>query len=459
MKEKVLNFITGFDKKGKARTALWICVITAVFGAVLLINCLTPMLADDFYYKMNQVFGENRKVTDLSDVFTSAVNSYMGNSGRTLTFLMYHLFFSMDKMVFNVANSLAYMLVTYLLYLIIRGNRKNSLTLYILVHLSLWIFSPEYGQDVFWMSGAINYLFPLIPIFSILYIYRRHTYKPFAKDSMAKCAALFILGLIAGWQLENSSFAVPVVTLLYIIYYKKQNKASVPKWAISGFVGGLIGYALLVAAPGNYCRLNSETASVSLSLPFRFAMISYYWIMFMGVLSAVLAVGLIINKATHKDSADFRQALIFALAALASAFCMIAAPTSPERTWFVTAGLLTAACGIVFDFSDTVVSSPSVKAAICAAALVFLGASVSDTAIVTYETRSQFLDREAKILEAKNNGETSVEVSVYSHKYPFKSNHEALYGLYDAEVGENAPNSFNMIIAEYYGVDCIIGVQ
>lgn len=459
MKENVYNLITGFDKKSKARTALWICVIAAAFGTVLLINCLTPMLADDFHYKMNLVFGENRKVTNISDVFTSAVNSYMGNSGRTLTFLLYNLFFSMDKMVFNVASSLAYMVVTYLLYLIIRGNRKNSLTIYILVHFSLWIFSPEYGQDVFWMSGAINYLFPLIPIFSILYIYRRHTYKPFAKDGMIKCASLFILGLIAGWQLENSSIAVPLVTLLYIIYYKKQNKAPVPKWAISGFVGSLAGYALLIAAPGNYCRLGSEVASVSLSLPFKFAMISYYWIMFMGVLSTVLAAGLIINKTTHKDSADFWQALIFALAALATAFCMIAAPTSPERTWFVTAALLTAACGIVLDFSGAIVSAPSVKAIICAAALVFLGASVADTALVTYETRSQFLAREVKILEAKSNGETSVEVSVYSHKYPFKSNHEALYGLYDVELGDNAPNSFNIIIAEYYGIDRITGIQ
>lgn len=459
MKEKVLNFITSFDNKSKARTALWICVILAIFGTVLLINCLTPMLADDFYYKMNLVFGENRKVTNISDVFTSAFNSYMGNSGRTLTFLLYNLFFSMDKMVFNVASSLAYMLVTYLLYLIIRGNRKNSLTLYILVHLSLWVFSPEYGQDVFWMSGAINYLFPLIPIFSILYIYRRHTYKPFVKDSMVKCAGLFILGLIAGWQFENSSIAVPVITLLYIIYYKKQKKASIPKWAISGFVGSLAGYTLLIAAPGNYCRLNSETASVSLSLPFKIAMISYYWIMFMGILSAILVVGLIINKKAHKDSSDFWQALIYALAALASAFCMIAAPTSPERTWFVTAALLTAACGIVFDFSGAIVSAPSVKAIICAASLVFLGASVVDTAIVTYETRSQFLTREETILEAKNNGEASVEVSVYSHKYPFKSNHDALYGLYDVELGDNAPNSFNIIIAEYYGIDSIIGVQ
>lgn len=133
----------------------------------------------------------------------------------------------------------------------------------------------------------------------------------------------------------------------------------------------------------------------------------------------------------------------------------ITAPTSPERTWFITACMLTAACGIVFDFSDAI---PSVKAVICAAALVFLSVSAADTVIVTYETRSQYLVRETTILDAKNNGKTMVEVSVYSHKYPFKSNHEALYGLYDVELGENTPNSFNSIIAEYYGIDCIIGV-
>ena len=34
MKEKVYNFITGFDKKSKARVALWICVIAAAFGGL-----------------------------------------------------------------------------------------------------------------------------------------------------------------------------------------------------------------------------------------------------------------------------------------------------------------------------------------------------------------------------------------------------------------------------------------
>lgn len=458
MKDKLQNLLLSLESKSKARTALWIIVVIAIFSVILLINCLTPMIADDFYYKMNLVFGENRRVESLSDVFISAFNCYMGNSGRTLTFLLYNLFFSMDKIVFNVANTLAYMAVTYLLYLIIRGDRKNSLLLYILAHLSLWVFSPEYGQDVFWMSGAINYLFPLIPILSIIYIYRRHSSKPFAKNSIIKSVALFILGVIAGWQLENSSISVPIITLLYIIYYKKNNEP-VQKWAIFGFVGSVVGYSLLIGAPGNYNRLETEVSTVSLSLPFKLAMISYYWIMFLGALSAILLIGLIINRKSNKDRSDFWQALIFAFAALATAYCMIAAPTSPERTWFVTVALLTAACGIVTDFSGKYISALSVKATICVAALIFLGASAADTVIVTYETRTQFIARESIILEAKNNGETSVEVSVYSHKYPFKSQHDALYGLADVEPGENPPKSFNSIIAKYYGMRKIIGVE
>lgn len=81
----------------------------------------------------------------------------------------------------------------------------------------------------------------------------------------------------------------------------------------------------------------------------------------------------------------------------------------------------------------------------------------ADTALTTYDIRSQFIAREQYILSEKELGNMVIEVPVYKNKYPLKAHRDALYGLYDIEFGENSPNSFNRIIAKYYGVDALIG--
>lgn len=68
--------------------------------------------------------------------------------------------------------------------------------------------------------------------------------------------------------------------------------------------------------------------------------------MFVGVLTAIFIIGVILCIRKGEKNALY-QGLIFAFAALASAYCMLAAPSSPERTWFITVSLMTTADGIV----------------------------------------------------------------------------------------------------------------
>lgn len=460
MTTKISQILQLASEKNKLRTTLWVISVLFFFIITLIITVLTPMLADDYSYAMRYIFGTSQVVSGVGDAFRSAAECYMGNSGRFLTHLLYQFFFACDKMVFNIAAAGAAVITGFLLYKLICPGKKSSLTAYILVNLSLWLFSPEYGQDIFWESGAINYLFPMIPILGMLYLYRRHSCGAPEKDSLLRCVLVFLLGVIAGWQFENSSIVVPAVTLLYIIIDKRSGKLA--RWQIFGFAGSAAGYLLLVAAPGNFSRMDAETASVSLSVPFKFAIISYYWVMFVGFLTAAFIAEIIICIRRGKKKLLI-QGAVFAIAALASAYCMIMAPTSPERTWFITAAMMTAAVGIpaaglLNSHGRNAYSVPaSVKAALCCASLLYLLVAGADTAISSWELSQQFAQREQIISEAKENGQTTAVIPVYSHKYPFKSNHDAYYGLYDIEAGADSPNSFNHIAAEYYGLDSIIG--
>lgn len=449
------DIIGKLSEKSVWRTAMWVVLLSSVFFVMLIINTLTPLLADDFYYSRNLIYGTDSVASDIGDVFVSAVNVYKQNSGRVLTHFTYHFFGFWGKGAFNIINAAAYVAVTLLIYNIVRGRKKHSISLYLLVNLSIWLCTPELGQDIFWLSGTVNYLLPMIPILILINLYSSYACEQ-NETSTWVGIVVGILGIIAGWQLENSSITVPVVAALYLWYYKKFY-GKIPVWAISGFIGSIIGYVALVAAPGNYKRLDAEAESVSLSLPFKFAMITYYWVMFVGILTAIfLVLAIVCYKSKHIK--ELMQGCIFAIAALVSAYCMLAAPTSPERTWFITIIMLTVADGILL---HTVCGrdNVSVKAAICVCALIILGTMSADTIITSYEINQQFSEREQTILTAKEDGQTVIEVPIYSHKYPFKANCSAEYGLYDVELGENAPNSFNGVIADYYGVEKIIGIE
>lgn len=447
-----------FVNNRKVRITFTVALTIIMFGTLMIINYLTPPIADDYTYTKGLIFGTTIPVRSLSDAFQSAANMYMTQSGRVFTDCFGHLILSMfGRPAIAFINSALYMLTVWLLYQLIRGNGKHSICLFLGINLSLWVFVPELGQDIFWFSGVANYLMPMPPILFMLLIYRRNSDSRSQNDSGIKCVLMTLLGVISGWQLENSSLAVPVVTLAYICLWKYKG-TKVPKWAWLGFAGSVLGYILLVAAPGTSKRYEYETQIVSLSIPFKLALITYYWIMFVGVLTALFAVGVI--KCGREKSDAVLYGGIFALGALATAYCMILAHSSPERTWFITVSLMTVAVGIVLKeaFSSKKVSG-KLRIVFCVTALAILGTMAADTILASYDIHQQFIQREEIIATAKENGETVVSVPVYELKYPLKANRYALYGLYDIELGENSLYSFNETAAKYYGVDAIIGIS
>lgn len=451
-----MELINKFTQKGAARICLWCAVIIVTFLFVLVINCLTPLLADDYYYIQNRVMGETEVVRNYSDFIRSLVNARDLQSGRTLTLILYHVFALVGKTIFNIIDAVSYMIFVFLMYFLVKGEGKHSISIFAAINLSIWLFTPELGQDIFWISGAINYLLPMLPITGVFLIYKKHMEKPSNSLKIPKAIIIFLLAVLAGWSLENSGITVPIVTGLYILLYRYR-KIKIPIWAISGFAGAVLGYAALLTAPGNFRRYENEVETVSLSLPFKAAIISYYWIMFVGVLTAVFIIGVILCvKKGEKDA--LYQGLIFAFAALVSAYCMVAAPSSPERTWFITVSLMTAADGIILRaILPDIPDHRPIKAVCCMAALIILAAMAADTVLTTYDIREQFIAREQYILAEKERGNMIIEVPIYKNKYPFKAHRDALYGLYDLELGENSVNGFNWAIADYYGVYTLIG--
>src|SRR5699024_10165323 len=94
--------------------------------------------------------------------------------------------------------------------------------------------------------------------------------KTFA-SGRGMAAGMAVAGLFAGWLSENTSAGLLVCLVLCVAFLLWQ-KQKVPAWMLTGLAGALAGFAILIAAPGNYNRANDfvDTSSFLTKYAVRF---------------------------------------------------------------------------------------------------------------------------------------------------------------------------------------------
>lgn len=145
------------------------------------------------------------------------------------------LFTLLGKPIFNVLNTIIYIVNTLLIYYICNETKKAKVSLYIGINLLIWFFTPNYGQVMFWLSGSSNYLWLITPVLIMILIFRKYSInQDIIKKNLLSAFIVFVLGILAGWANENSSAGMLVILTLYIAYYYFNN-ISIPKYIISGY--------------------------------------------------------------------------------------------------------------------------------------------------------------------------------------------------------------------------------
>nr|MBP3599159.1 hypothetical protein [Eubacterium sp.] len=437
---------------------LWILSLIVLFSLFFLMNYFTPVVADDYGTLMHFKFGTSKKITSFSDVLDSVILFYQTWGGRLSCHLITIAVSFLPATAFDMLNTLVYLCVTFLLYRLCNPGKRHSLSIFLGVHILLWICVPDYGQVMFWLCGSTNYLWPALFVLSLLLVYRSYACSDGTRfTSFSWAIPFFILGFLAGNAMDNMSAGMMVILTLYLLYFRKQ-KIVIRACIWSSYIGSLLGFGVLLLAPGNFNRSNAET---DISKLFTFAIITYYWIVFVGVLCIVWLVLHMTAKryVAEKQTELQMQSVIFIIGSIASAYCMIVAGTSPERTWFIVCAYFIIAIGIYyreFEFG----SSISTKKIICIVTTGFSLLCVTgmlDTVLYSREIKVQTLQREAYILQEKEKGNMDIRVPIISHKYPLRAKHDALTGLSDIQ--EDPNYWINQSLAKYYGVNSIIGYK
>ena len=246
-----------------------IITIIAIYLIMLGLNFLTPLYyGDDLVYAfiwpnqfMNIPLPENvERVNSIQDILVSQWRHYFTGNGRTIAHLFVQFFIWQGKWLFNLVNSLVFVLLILQIHWISDRGKISFVNLrasnFFWIFFTLWTFVSGFWSVYLWLAGACNYLWSIVILLFFLIPYER---KYFDNESQIfqtyKMRLLFfLLGICAGWGNENTICWIILVLAfwLYRLFLLRQ----IESWMVYGFVGLCIGYALLMFAPGNAVKTN-----------------------------------------------------------------------------------------------------------------------------------------------------------------------------------------------------------
>ncbi len=202
-----------------------------------------------------------QRLSSFHELFVSQWSHYFTGNGRAVSHTIAQFFLWMGKDVFNIFNALISVVLIMEIYWC---ANKGIITLdfkigrLCFIFFALWAFTPSFPSVFLWLSGACNYLWTAVLLLGFLlpYIHKYYYFEEKITHSNLFWLEMFFFGIIAGWTNENS-VCLLVLALFAFIYINKA-RAEIESWMITGLAGFVIGYALMIFAPGNFVRLSDQ---------------------------------------------------------------------------------------------------------------------------------------------------------------------------------------------------------
>ncbi len=424
---------------------LFSAFLLILFITVLGFNFLTPMLADDYSYSFS--FQTDNRIEHVSDIFPSMAAHRQIINGRVIPHTFVQLFLLMPKFVFNIINALNIVLLAVLVSSLFRGNFRKRSLLCLCGAFMLWNFTPAFGQNFFWLDGAVNYSWGISVFLIFLF--------PFIRDYLGREKTVspiwmllsVLFSFIAGSWSENGSIAAIFAALcLSVLLYRREKKFSI--FRLLSLLSAIAGFVFLMSAPataGRAGEMNFSALAASLKTVVSES-------------KKVLLIPYVIYALTFfmafpsKDKKRLALSFIFFLSGLGSLCSFIFANYFTARHFCVTIVITVIGCLINFELIMDMGSKRLVQGFTIACAVVFafnfvLGAL--DTLVIFGKS----VKREQLIAEAIGRGEKSVCVEAYQPFTPYSG----AYGLEDLYPDPQSDTWPNVSIAKYYGLETVEG--
>lgn len=458
----------------RARKAVFFALVMISFAAIWIYNCLTPLMSDDLLFRPSDYHS-------VLDIFRLEYEQYMTWNGRSVLQIILKIFSLMPKWVFNLCNSLCFVILSLLIYANVSGGKKYDGFLYVLIHLLLWNFSVEFDQTVLWMGGACNYLWGIVILLGFLTCFRcfleweprpgRGSWRKGKPESGLPSGTgivrkggqrgaagisvfLFFFGVLAGWGNENTSGGGILIALLYTFFFYMERKKIHP-WTAAGIAGMAVGFLFLLLAPGNKARgalmLLDESYSGIMAYVSRGLKINKAVNRYMMVYIAVICLLCVYFFYKRRKLAELKDTFIFSLAGLATSYVLILTPEPMPRAYFGANIFFAVACiRLICMIPREEVLLYSLKTGGIAAAAIWMFFSYTENGANLARIMREVNEREAYILEQTGMGNTELILPMlrpeFQTEYSF---------MYENDISEEKSFWINEVFCLKYGLDRI----
>ncbi len=335
----------------RRKTLLWTVAILFCFSVVLFLNVLTPIISDDYVYLF--IYGDTKPIASVGDIVQSQINHYFLWGGRSVVHFIAQVLLILPSCVADLLNALVYMGYVFLIYYHIKGKGGSSISLFLIINLAIWFFQPVFGDTILWITGAANYLWGTFFILLLLLPFRLYDESSLSSvKQLVASVGLFILGVIAGWSNENTSGGMILIIILFLFYYR--SKAwKVPVWSYIGLLGSIIGFAIMILAPGNFERAGEANSLSLFILGYRLFNCTLTFFYYTGPFILVCLVTAILYYRFSREDGEakgraLRLSFIYCIAGVAAVYAMVLSPTFPRRALFGIVTYLIIGAGVLF---------------------------------------------------------------------------------------------------------------
>ena len=407
------------------------------------------------------------RVSSWNELLASQWSLYFTWGGRVVGQTLTQLFAWWGKNWFNTLNAFAGILLVAEIYWC-SNKGKVSLrfepAMVCWIFFALWAFAPGFSDVFFWLTGSCIYLWPAVFLlgFLIPYIKRYYALEEKSDKSCFSILGMFFWGVVAGCGNENSICWVILALFMFLFLYRKN--CGKDTWMFAGLAGLIIGYAILLLAPGNMARLTGEhgTGWFSLDLLKHHFYILLFVLLFQILMWHFSMRSVFSLRKTVLQGLNVQQDFLLVKVLLIMAFGMSAAmlfsPEFPTRSGFPGTLPLLIATGILLRLQKECgfgFVQKGAKTILISMGIVYFLLTASISIFNFYEKNIYMNDILSAVEQAKHASKAGIIVVKPFRRVSFTENlasglHVPNYNLTDDE------NSWgNVAFARYYGIEGI----
>lgn len=388
-----------FFKQSTQKTFIILTAII-VFMAIFALNYFFPIYADDMMYsvfKHNEPFSFGVAV-DETLAFLKLY--YFTWGGRVVAHITAFVLLMFNNIPQSIIKTGIYLALVYYSYLFVKDKKQSSFFVFFLLAISYFYFTPSFLSSAIWTTGSANYLCMIALTVFYLYCLKKYTLRlKRYRTNILEVFLISVLSLIVGCTNENLS-PVLILMMLSYMYWLRRNEKRVPPTFILFTILVIVGCALMVFAPGNSVRAESEgypslfNSFGAMGSRLSGIQASYRYFMFRPIIIYVVCAILFyfFPQSKANKSKVYFASLIFFIGANISIWITLFSPTFPPRAFMSITVLTFISIAILYAQIDFKKTLPLVINCIFLFLLVVFGGKD----YLTFLKGSYFLDKVMK---------------------------------------------------------------